>query len=59
MVSTLAIDHIGPATVQAVPNSVEVYVTAPDEATAAVFRAALADTARRRFTDCLGRIIFD
>jgi hypothetical protein len=34
-------------------------VAAPDEATAAVFRAALAQTARRRATDQLIRIVVD
>ena len=34
-------------------------VAAPDEATAAVFRAALALTARRRATDQLIRIVVD
>jgi hypothetical protein len=59
MIATLAIDHVGPATVRAVASGVEVRVTAPDEATAAVFRAALAATARRRSTDRLVRIIVD
>ena len=59
MIATLAIDHVGPATVRAVANGVEVCITAPDEATAAVFRAALTDTARRRSTDRLVRIIVD
>ena len=57
MIATLAIDHVGPATVRAVASGIEVQVAAPDEATAAVFRAALADTARRRSTDRLVRII--
>ncbi|HEV2097958.1 MAG TPA: hypothetical protein VGR45_03430 [Stellaceae bacterium] len=59
MIATLAIDHVGPATVRAVAIGVEVQVAAPDEATAAVFRAALADTARRRSTDRLVRIVVD
>jgi hypothetical protein len=59
MIATLAIDHVGPATVRAVAIGIEVQVAAPDEATAAVFRAALADTARRRSTDRLVRIIVD
>lgn len=59
MVATLAIEHIGPATVRAVANGVEVYVMVPDVATAAIFRAALTDTARRRSTDRLVRIIVD
>ena len=52
-----AIDRVGPAAVRA--SGVEVCVAAPDEATAEVFRAALAETARRRETDRLIRIIVD
>ena len=59
MIATLAIDLVGPATVRAVAIGVEVQVAAPDEATAAVFRAALTDTARRRSTDRLVRIVVD
>ncbi len=59
MIATLAIDHVGPATVRAVASGIEVRVNAPDEATAAVFRTALANTARRRSTDRLVRIIVD
>ena len=55
----LAIDRVGPAAVRACASGVEVRVAAPDEATAAVFRAALAQTARRRATDQLVRIIVD
>ncbi len=54
-----AIDRIGPAAVRACASGVEVRVAAPDEATAAVCRAALAETARRRGTDRLVRIIVD
>jgi hypothetical protein len=39
-----AIDRVGPAAVRACASGVEVRVAAPDEATAAVFRAALART---------------
>jgi hypothetical protein len=53
----LAIDRVGPAAVRACASGIEVCVTAPDEATAAVFRAALAETARRRGTDRLIRIV--
>ena len=59
MIATLAIDQVGPATVRAVASGIEVRVTAPDEPTAAVFRTALANTARRRSTDRLVRIIVD
>jgi hypothetical protein len=54
-----AIDRVGPAAVRACASGVEVRVSAPDEATAAVFRAALAQTARRRATDQLIRIVVD
>ena len=57
--AVLAIDRIGPASVRACASGVEVRVTAPDEATATVLRAALAQTARRRRTDRLIRIIVD
>lgn len=54
-----AIDCVGPAAVRACASGVEVRVAAPDEATAEVFRAALAETARRRETDRLIRIVVD
>ena len=54
-----AIDRVGPAAVRACASGVEVHVAAPDEATAAIFRAALAETARRRGTDRLIRIVVD
>jgi hypothetical protein len=53
------IDCVGPAAVRACASGVEVRVAAPDEATAAVFRAALAETARRRGTDRLIRIVVE
>jgi hypothetical protein len=53
----LAIDRLGPAAVRASASGVAVCVKAPDEATAAVFRAALDETARRRSTDRLIRIV--
>jgi hypothetical protein len=52
-----AIDRVGPAAVRACASGLEVRVAAPDEATARVFRAALAETARRRTTDQLIRIV--
>jgi hypothetical protein len=57
--AVLAIDRLGPAAVRAAASGVAVCVKAPDEATAAVFRAALAETARRRSTDRLIRIVID
>lgn len=58
-VAIFAIDRVGPAAVRACASGVEVHVAAPDEATAAVFRAALTETARRRGTDRLIRIVVD
>ena len=57
--AVLAIDRVGPASVRACASGVEVCVTAPDEATAKIFRAALAQTARRRGTDRLIRIVVE
>jgi hypothetical protein len=57
--AVLGIERVGPAAVRAAASGVEVCVSAPDEATAAVFRAALAETARRRHTDRLVRIVVD
>jgi len=59
LLAIFAIDRVGPAAVRACASGVEVCVAAPDEATAAVFRAALAETARRRGTDRLIRIVVD
>ncbi|MBO0737873.1 MAG: hypothetical protein J2P48_15075 [Alphaproteobacteria bacterium] len=58
-VAVLAIDRVGPAAVRACASGLEVCVAAPDEATAAVLRAALAQTARHRSTDRLVRIVVD
>jgi hypothetical protein len=57
--AVLAIDRLGPAAVRACASGVAVCVKAPDEATAAVLRAALDETARRRCTDRLIRIVVD
>jgi hypothetical protein len=57
--AVLAIDRVGPAAVRACASGLEVRVAAPDEATARVLRQALAQTARRRDTDRLIRIVVD
>jgi hypothetical protein len=57
--AVLAIDRVGPAAVRACASGVEVRVAAPDEATVRVLRQALAQTARRRDTDRLIRIVVD
>jgi hypothetical protein len=49
-VAVFAIDQVGPAAVRACASGVEVRVATTDEATAAVIRAALTETARRRPT---------
>jgi len=59
LLAVLAIDRVGPAAVRACASGVEVRVSAPDEATARVLRAALTQTARRRNTDRLIRIVVD
>ena len=59
LLAVLAIDRVGPAAVRACASGVEVRVAAPDEATAQVLRAALAQTALRRGTDRLIRIVVD
>ena len=59
LLAILAIDRVGPAAVRACASGVEVRVAAPDEATAAVLRTALAQTARRRGTDRLIQIVVD
>jgi hypothetical protein len=58
-VAVFAIDRVGPAAVRACASGVEVRVAAADEATAAVIRAALAETARRRPTDRLIQVVID
>jgi hypothetical protein len=52
----LAIDTVAGATMRASVTGMEVHVAAPDEATASILRAALAETARARATDRLIRV---
>jgi hypothetical protein len=54
-----AIDQVGPAAVRACASGIEVRIAAADEATAAVIRAALVETSRRRPTDRLIRVVID
>lgn len=54
-----AIDRVGPAAVRACASGVEVRIAAADEATAAVIRAALTETAQRRPTDRLIQVVID
>jgi hypothetical protein len=53
----MALDRLGPASIRASLSGVGVRVTVPDEKTAAIFRAALAETQRRRVTDRLIEIV--
>jgi hypothetical protein len=52
----LAIDRLGPASLRAISTGRRVEVVVPDADIAAIFRAALARTARRRPTDLLVKI---
>ena len=56
-VAVFAIDRVGPAAVRACASGVEVRVNVADAATAAVLRAALIETARRRPTDRLIHVV--
>jgi hypothetical protein len=59
LLAIFAIDRVGPAAVRACACGTEVCIAAPDEATAAVVRAALEETGRRRSTDRLIRIVVE
>jgi hypothetical protein len=56
-IAVLAMEGLGRATMRASFRGTEVEVTVPDARTAAVFEAALAETAQRRPTDRLIRIV--
>jgi len=58
-IAVLAMESIGRASMRAAFTGVEVKVAVPDDATAAIFRAALAETARNRSTDQLVRVVVD
>ncbi|HXP03993.1 MAG TPA: hypothetical protein VN808_07715 [Stellaceae bacterium] len=55
----LAMESLGRASMRAAFTGVEVKVAVPDDATAAIFRAALTETARNRSTDQLVRVVVD
>jgi len=57
--AVLAMDGLGRASMRASFTGVEVKVAVPDDATAAIFRAALSETVRNRPTDRLVRIVVD
>jgi hypothetical protein len=56
-IAVLAIESLGRASMRAAFSGIEVRVAVPDEATAAIFRAALAETGRTRVTDRLIRVV--
>ena len=58
-IAVLAMESLGRASMRAAFTGVEVRVTVPDDATAAIFRAALSETARNRSTDQLVRVVVD
>src|SRR5262245_32446789 len=55
----MAVDRLGPAAIRACCSGVGVRVAVPDEATATMFRAALAETQRRRVTDRLIEVVVE
>jgi hypothetical protein len=57
--AVLAMDSLGRASMRASFTGVEVKVAVPDDATAAIFRAALSETVRNRPTDRLVRVVVD
>ena len=58
-VAILAMERLGRASMRACFTGAEVCVAVPDAATAAIFEAAIAETARSRATDRLIRIVID
>jgi hypothetical protein len=58
-IAVLAMESVGRASMRAAFTGTEVRVAVPDDATAAIFRAALMETTRNRTTDQLVRIVVD
>lgn len=58
-IAVLTLEYLSRATLRASFTGKEVQVAAPDAATAAIFRAALSQTARTRTTDRLIRVVVD
>jgi hypothetical protein len=58
-IAVLAMESPGLASIRASVTRVEVKVAVPDDATAAIFRAALSETTRTRPTDRLVRVVVD
>ena len=57
--AVLAMEGLGRASMRASFTGIEVKVAVPDDATAAIFRAALSETVRNRPTDRLVRVVVD
>jgi hypothetical protein len=58
-IAVLAMESLGRASMRASFTGIEVKVAVPDDATAAIFRAALSETTRTRPTDKLVRVVVD
>jgi hypothetical protein len=58
-IAVLAMETVGRASMRASFTGIEVKVAVPDDATAAIFRAALSETVRNRPTDRLVRVVVD
>lgn len=58
-IAVLAMESLGRASMRASFTGIAVKVAVPDDATAAIFRAALAETVRSRPTDRLVRVVVD
>lgn len=58
-IAVLAMESLGRASMRASFTGLEVEVPVPDDATAAIFRAALSETVRTRPTDRLVRVVVD
>jgi hypothetical protein len=58
-IAVLAMESLGRASMRASFTGIEVRVAVPDDATAAIFRAALSETIRNRPTDRLVRVVVD
>jgi hypothetical protein len=58
-IAVLAMENLGRASMRASFTGIEVEVAVPDDATAAIFRAALSETVRNRPTDRLVRVVVD
>jgi len=56
-IAVLAMESLGRASMRAAFTGVAVEVAVPDDATAAIFRAALSETARNRSTDQLIHVV--